>query len=229
MAPLLPFDQIHILHFTEDKTPIDIWSGVCTSHSGHRSDPIPRGRRRDRDETPSKSELTADQQTALGRISANSLRGHLSFLASDLLEGRDTPSRLDLAAEYIAAQFRCEASTVGDDGTSRPPIGRSPGLIPARSTLRFRMESKRSGSTRGTSVSEDRPISLSKNSRLQARPERRQRTRGPEDRAGCGEGRSGPGNALVVVEQTWLAQGGSRDRREPRPRGWDRCECRTTR
>jgi Zn-dependent M28 family amino/carboxypeptidase len=40
-------------------------------------------------------------------ISENSLRGHLSFLSSDLLEGRDTPSRgLDLAAEYIAAQFR---------------------------------------------------------------------------------------------------------------------------
>ena len=35
------------------------------------------------------------------------MRGHLSFLASDALEGRGTPSRgLDLAAEYIAAQFR---------------------------------------------------------------------------------------------------------------------------
>jgi hypothetical protein len=44
---------------------------------------------------------------ALGRIRATSLRGDLSFLASDLLEGRDTPSRgLDIAAEYIAAQFR---------------------------------------------------------------------------------------------------------------------------
>ena len=32
------------------------------------------------------------------------MRGHLSFLASDLLEGRDTPSRgLEIAAEYIAA------------------------------------------------------------------------------------------------------------------------------
>ncbi|HEY8460553.1 MAG TPA: M20/M25/M40 family metallo-hydrolase [Blastocatellia bacterium] len=44
---------------------------------------------------------------ALDRISADSLRGHLSFIASDLLEGRNTPSRgLDIAAEYIAAQFR---------------------------------------------------------------------------------------------------------------------------
>lgn len=51
--------------------------------------------------------LTADEQTALDHIRADSLRGNLSFLASDLLEGRNTPSRgLDIAAEYIAAQFR---------------------------------------------------------------------------------------------------------------------------
>src|SRR5215217_6548910 len=52
------------------------------------------------------------------RISADSLRGHLSFLSSALLEGRGTPSRgLDLAAEYIAAQFRrAGLEAVGDDG-----------------------------------------------------------------------------------------------------------------
>jgi hypothetical protein len=52
------------------------------------------------------------------RISAQSLRGHLSFLASDLLEGRGTPSRgLDIAAEYIAAQFRrAGLEPAGDDG-----------------------------------------------------------------------------------------------------------------
>ena len=62
--------------------------------------------------------LTADQAAAIDRISADSLRGHLSFLSSDLLEGRDTPSRgLDLAAEYIAAQFRrAGLEAVGDDG-----------------------------------------------------------------------------------------------------------------
>src|ERR1017187_1831887 len=44
------------------------------------------------------SALTGNQTAALDRITADSLRGHLSFLASDLLEGRDTPSRgLDLA------------------------------------------------------------------------------------------------------------------------------------
>ncbi|MGP0062119.1 MAG: M28 family metallopeptidase [Isosphaeraceae bacterium] len=62
--------------------------------------------------------LTADQAAALDRIAADSLRGHLSFIASDLLEGRDTPSRgLDLAAEYIAAQFRrAGLEAIGDDG-----------------------------------------------------------------------------------------------------------------
>ncbi len=51
--------------------------------------------------------LTPEQRAAIDRISADSLRGHLSFIASDSLEGRATPSRgLDLAAEYIAAQFR---------------------------------------------------------------------------------------------------------------------------
>ncbi|MGH9647969.1 MAG: M28 family peptidase [Bryobacteraceae bacterium] len=54
----------------------------------------------------------------IDHISADSLRGNLSFLASDLLEGRATPSRgLDLAAEYIAAQFRrAGLEPAGDDG-----------------------------------------------------------------------------------------------------------------
>ncbi len=61
--------------------------------------------------------LSKDQTAALDRITADSLKGHLSFLASDLLEGRDTPSRgLDLAAEYIAAQFRrAGLEAIGDD------------------------------------------------------------------------------------------------------------------
>ena len=54
-----------------------------------------------------KATVSRGVRAALERINADSLRGHLSFIASDLLEGRNTPSRgLDLAAEYIAAQFR---------------------------------------------------------------------------------------------------------------------------
>jgi len=67
--------------------------------------------------------LTPEQQAVLNHISADSLRGNLSFLASDLLEGRATPSRgLDLAAEYAAAQFRraglepAGPETSGNDG-----------------------------------------------------------------------------------------------------------------
>src|ERR1044071_5287143 len=65
-----------------------------------------------------KVELTPVRKAVLDQVSANSLRGHLSFLASDLLEGRGTPSRgLDLAAEYIAAQFRrAGLEPGGDDG-----------------------------------------------------------------------------------------------------------------
>lgn len=62
--------------------------------------------------------LTLEMQSVTNHISATSMRGHLSFIASDLLEGRDTPSRgLDLAAEYIAAQFRrAGLEPAGDDG-----------------------------------------------------------------------------------------------------------------
>jgi hypothetical protein len=63
-------------------------------------------------------QITPEIQTALDRISPDSLRGHLSFIASDALEGRNTPSRgLDLAAEYIASQFRrAGLEPAGDDG-----------------------------------------------------------------------------------------------------------------
>jgi hypothetical protein len=62
--------------------------------------------------------LKSKWSAAVERISADSLRGHLAFLSSDLLEGRKTPSRgLDLAAEYIAAQFRrAGLEPAGDDG-----------------------------------------------------------------------------------------------------------------
>jgi hypothetical protein len=53
-----------------------------------------------------------------GRLTANDLKADVSFLASDALEGRGTPSRgLDIAAEYIAAQFRrAGLEPAGDDG-----------------------------------------------------------------------------------------------------------------
>src|SRR4029079_1983819 len=62
--------------------------------------------------------LTPEMRIVARHITANSLRGHVSFLASDLLEGRDTPSRgRDIAGEYIASQFRrLGLEPAGDDG-----------------------------------------------------------------------------------------------------------------
>jgi hypothetical protein len=70
-------------------------------------------------QTPApKVAVPAQWRAALEQVSAEDMRGHLSFIASDALEGRKTPSRgLDLAAEYIAAQFRrAGLEPAGDDG-----------------------------------------------------------------------------------------------------------------
>ena len=62
--------------------------------------------------------LTPEEETLIAVVTPASLEGHLEFLASDQLRGRDTPSPgLDLAALYIAAQFkRAGLEPAGDDG-----------------------------------------------------------------------------------------------------------------
>ncbi|MCC7175654.1 MAG: M28 family peptidase [Bryobacterales bacterium] len=52
------------------------------------------------------------------RLTAEALRSDVSFLASDVLKGRPTPSpELDIAAEFIAAQFRrAGLEPAGDEG-----------------------------------------------------------------------------------------------------------------
>lgn len=67
--------------------------------------------------------LAAQSAPSLGqriaaRLRPNDLKADVSFLASDALQGRATPSPgLDMAAEYIAAQFRrAGLEPVGDDG-----------------------------------------------------------------------------------------------------------------
>jgi hypothetical protein len=56
---------------------------------------------------PPKVELTRATREALARITDEGLRAHVSFLASDALEGRRAGARgAEVAAEYIAAQFR---------------------------------------------------------------------------------------------------------------------------
>ncbi|HEX8723539.1 MAG TPA: M28 family peptidase [Pyrinomonadaceae bacterium] len=57
-------------------------------------------------------------RAALDAVSPEEMKKHLSYIASDELQGRKTPSKgLDLAAEYIAAQFRrAGLEPAGDDG-----------------------------------------------------------------------------------------------------------------
>jgi hypothetical protein len=52
-------------------------------------------------------DLTDDQQVAIDGISDGSVLGPISFLASDEMAGRDTPSReLTIASSYVASRFR---------------------------------------------------------------------------------------------------------------------------
>ena len=92
--------------------------------NGARAEQIPQ--------RPQPSTLTAQENSVVDRISADSLRGHVSFLASDLLEGRGTPSRgLDLAAEYIAAQYRrAGLEPVGDDSYFQTAHWREARFVP---------------------------------------------------------------------------------------------------
>src|SRR5438094_3089801 len=70
-------------------------------------------------------------------ISANELRDYLSFIASDEMEGRDTPSRgLDTTAKFIAMNLdRWGFKGAGDDGTFFQKISlRRDALDPSKSS-----------------------------------------------------------------------------------------------
>jgi hypothetical protein len=64
------------------------------------------------------ADLEPQVTRVLAKISATSLLGHVSFLSSDLLQGRDTPSPgLEIAGEYVASEFRRSGlEAAGDDG-----------------------------------------------------------------------------------------------------------------
>lgn len=60
--------------------------------------------------------IPPDLARTLNSITAANLRGDLSFLASDALQGRYTPSPgLEVAAEFIASQFRASGLQPGGD------------------------------------------------------------------------------------------------------------------
>src|SRR5690606_29409998 len=82
-------------------------------------------------------QLPPEQAQLLSSISADAMRGHLAFLASDALEGRGTPSRgLDIAAEYIASQFRAAGlEPLGDEGYFQTADWRE--IAPERERAKF--------------------------------------------------------------------------------------------
>lgn len=87
-----------------------LFVGLTLQASSQQRKPQPKPKSKPasvKGKTTKASAIEPEVQAALDHISEDSLRGHLSFIASDLLQGRATPSRgLDIAAEYIAAQFR---------------------------------------------------------------------------------------------------------------------------
>lgn len=81
--------------------------------------------------------LPPEQAQLLSTISADAMRGDLAFLASDALQGRGMPSRgLDIAAEYIASQFRAVGlEPLGDDGYFQTADWRE--IAPKRERAKF--------------------------------------------------------------------------------------------
>jgi len=71
---------------------------------------LPPGKLLPKKSTP----LPPEIQSVLNAIQPGNLRGNLSFLASDALQGRYTPSPgLDVAAEFIASRFRASGLEPG--------------------------------------------------------------------------------------------------------------------
>src|SRR5215212_2072676 len=66
-----------------------------------------------------KAAASVTAQRGVETIAANQIRDYLTFIASDEMEGRDTPSRgLDTAAKFIAMNLsRWGFKPAGDDGT----------------------------------------------------------------------------------------------------------------
>ncbi len=86
----------------------------------------------------SASKSPASVVNAAELITAEQLKNYLDFIASDELEGRDTPSRgLDIAAKFIAAHLsRWKLKPMGDAGSyfQRIPLRRDR-IDPAQTTL----------------------------------------------------------------------------------------------
>ena len=70
-------------------------------------------------EKSKKPAASVTTQRGVETISANQIRDYLTFIASDEMEGRDTPSRgLDLTAKFLAMNLaRWGFKPAGDEGS----------------------------------------------------------------------------------------------------------------
>ena len=73
----------------------------------------------DASQTTKLDDLSAEEYKALEKVTENSVTGTISFLASDEMAGRGTPSReFTIATAYVASRFRAAgASGLGKDGS----------------------------------------------------------------------------------------------------------------
>jgi hypothetical protein len=70
------------------------------------------------------SAIPGEKIDSAGQISADRIKGHVAYLASDRLEGRGPGTRGEfLATEYIAAEFKkAGLKPIGDRGTYFQPV-----------------------------------------------------------------------------------------------------------
>ena len=100
-------------------------------------------------------------QKGVDNITAAQLKDYLSFIASDEMEGRDTPSRgLDTTAKFLAMNLsRWGFKPAGDDGSYLQKIGLSRDLVDKAET-RVQLNDQIAGPWRTDYIPTARPADL---------------------------------------------------------------------
>ncbi|MEQ9408587.1 MAG: M28 family peptidase [Fuerstiella sp.] len=145
------------------------------------------------------AELSADERRAMNVITRGRVLTTVSFLASDEMAGRDTPSpELNIAASYVAARFRGAGLTgLGPDGSfyqtttlTQTQAPEAPAELQIASTdqllrLPILAAADQQVSLTGTVLSEDELLKVE-------RPE--------DDDSDDGPSTGGPSNAIVLID-----------------------------
>ena len=98
---------------------ITVGVGACTGGGASTSTPAPAARPAQPEAVSSVADYSGAMTRAAATIRPNRIQEHITYLASDELGGRDTPSPgLEMAAEYLAAELESAGlEPAGDDGT----------------------------------------------------------------------------------------------------------------